>query len=512
MRVIAVVLGAIVGALALPPFDWPAFAWLALAPLLLAVRGQPTGDAFRYGALAGYVYGWATTWSIAEVGTAYFGLPLPIGIAAFALYYLIVIGVPFGLFAAGSALLQRTIAWHRACLLIPALWVASELLRARVFGQPWALLGYSQHDRTGLIQIATVTGVYGVSFLVALGGTAVAEAARRVWMRRGPREVAEALALPSAIVVACTIAGSLCLDTAPQNEVTPREVAVVQTDVSPARHWSPTYTRAQLTANVRVTDALPVTSHPALIVWPENAVPTYLESEPMLAVELAGIAARHRADLLFGGPRYEDGSSYNSARLITAAGRNGGHYDKRRLVLFAEEKPLVAVTSPTTSESIEEFRAGSESGVLASFVPLGISICHEVTHPDLSAQAVRDGAQLLVNIANDGWLDAGYEFAGRQHLDMAMFRAVETRRYLVRASTTGPSAVIDPYGRVVASLAPGTSGVLTATVAGRRGLTPYARLGDAFALASGCLAAAALLGTMRPRIVHMAVARLSVTH
>src|SRR6185436_18227813 len=104
---------------------------------------------------------------------------------------------------------------------------------------------------------------------------------------------------------------------------------------------------------------------------------------------------------------------------------------------------------------------GAGTTVLQGFVPFGVSICHEITYPELIAESVRDGAQLLVNIANDGWLDGGHAFAGRQHLAMAVFRAVENRRYVVRAATTGNSAVIDPYGRVVDALPAGRAGVLT---------------------------------------------------
>ena len=157
------------------------------------------------------------------------------------------------------------------------------------------------------------------------------------------------------------------------------------------------------------------------------------------------------------------------------------------------EKPRGSATSGSPGASPEEFSSGVASGVLQSFVRLGVSICHEITHPDLITESVTDGAELLVNIANDGWLDAGSEFVGQQHLAMAIFRAVETRRYLVRAATTGTSAVIDPSGQVVASLAPGTSAALVAKVAGRRTLTPYARVGDLFALGCACLAGGGLL-------------------
>jgi apolipoprotein N-acyltransferase len=212
----------------------------------------------------------------------------------------------------------------------------------------------------------------------------------------------------------------------------------------------------------------------------------------MLAAQLGNLAAGQRADLLFGAPRYEAGRTYNSVRLITADGQKAGHYDKQHLVLFAETNPLLSAASTAPSENPRQFSPGTGSGVLQSFVPLGITICHEILFPELVGRAIRGGAELLVNVSNDGWLDAGHGIASRQHWAMAAFRAVESRRYLVRAATTGVSGVIDPYGGVVASLVPGAEGVVTASVAGRSAITPYVRLGDAFGFACLFLAAAQL--------------------
>src|SRR6187431_1843648 len=171
MRVLAVVAGGVLYALALPPFDWGWCAWLVLVPLLWAIRGQTAATAFRYGVLLGYASGWAVTWCFADAATRYFEMPLPIAVAAVALWYLVVCGVPFGFFAAGSAIVLRRARSGEALVLVPALWVASEYLRGAVMGQPWGLLGYTQHAQQGLLQIATLTGVYGVSFVVALGST-----------------------------------------------------------------------------------------------------------------------------------------------------------------------------------------------------------------------------------------------------------------------------------------------------------------------------------------------------
>jgi apolipoprotein N-acyltransferase len=486
MRPVAVVAGGILYALALPPLDWAACGWLTLVPLLWVVRRESTASAFRYGVLYGYAFGWAATWCFADAARRYFEMPFPMAVAALAVWYLVVCGVPFGLFAAGSSTILRSGGRRQVQLFIPALWVATEYLRGRMMGQPWALLGYTQHAQVGLIQVATLTGVYGVSFLVALGNTTLAELLDSLTSAtHGPREPARALSVPAVVVAACWLGGWTSTPTGDVAGVGANRVAVVQMNLPPALHWTRSYTDAQVAAHVRATESL-LPGRASLIVWPENSVPRYLESEPMLAVELATLARRQKADLLFGGPRYEGGHTYNSARLITAAGRNGGYYDKRRLVLFAEEKPLALSEHTGVNESPEEFSAGTGSGVLQSFVPIGVSICHEIVHPDLIRESVRGGAELLVNIANDGWLDGEYQVARRQHLAMAVFRAVETRRFVVRAATAGTSAVIDPYGRLVTSQAPDTAGIMTAAVVGQRTVTPYVRLGDLFAFV--CLA------------------------
>jgi len=392
-----------------------------------------------------------------------------------------------------------------AGLLLPALWVTTEYLRGSVLGQPWGLLGYTQHAQLGLIQVATLGGVYAVSFLVAVGNTAVADlvehlaGGRRDWNR-----ALGTIVLPGVVVSACWLGGWTITPTSEPPSPDARQVAIVQTNVSPSLHWTRSYTDAQVVAHLRASESLPAGTA-SLIVWPENSVPRYLEREPMLAVQLATLAMRQKADVLFGGPRYDRGRTYNAARLITADGRNGGYYDKRRLVLFAEEKPLTFSEHAASNENPEEFSSGSGSGVLESFVPIGVSICHEIVHPDLIRTSVRDGAQLLVNIANDGWLDGGYQVAGGQHLAMAVFRAVETRRFVVRAATTGTSAVIDPHGHVIASQGPDTAGVVTASIRGQQALTPYVRFGDLFALMCVVVVASRLvrrpmrLGLRRPR-------------
>jgi apolipoprotein N-acyltransferase len=487
LRLLAVAAGAILYGLAFPPHDHAVLAWVALVPLLLVVRGRSTWSAF----LCGVAYGFACSATVAGWLAAtlarFFELPKVAGVLAGALYGLTFWGTAFGLFAAGAA---RVMATHRpvsATISIAALWVATELMRGRVMGQPWCLLGYAQHANVSLIQVSAITAVYGVSFLVALGNAAIAEAILLVGARRGGAAL-RPLLFAAALVVAVWLGGSHVVPG--RSETGSLGVALVQTNVPPAVHWTRAYTDRQILEHTRFTDDQVPPYGDGLIVWPENAVPRYLEVEPGLAVLLAGVARRHQADLLFGGPRFEDGRSYNSARLITAAGRNGGAYDKQRLVLLAEANPLHTPAPSAPDENPGEFTSGRGPGVLRNSLALGVSICHEALFPELSATAARAGAELLVNVSNDGWLDPLTGVAGAQHFAMAPFRAVETRRYLVRAATTGISGAFDPYGRVIASLPEGEAGVLRTQVNGRSGLTPYSRVGDVFAL--GCVLVAAV--------------------
>jgi apolipoprotein N-acyltransferase len=489
---VAVVLGAGLFALALPPFDHAALAWLTLVPLLLAVRGRPMLSGLGYGILYGSAWGWTVTgWSVQAV-ERYFAFGRPITLVIMSVFYAVVSAPTFGLFGAGAARLLGARSRLVRQLALPALWVAGELLRGRLVEQPWGLLGYTQHAHPGLLQIAAVTGVYGVSFVLAFGNVALVEA-----LAAPPgRQRLRLLAVPLAFVTAVWTGGAAFAYRGVIGGFAAHPVAVVQTNLPPAYEWTRAHADRQLLSHVQATMRLPKDPPPALIVWPENAITHYLEGEAMIAGSLSQLARTRHADLLFGAPRWDAGRTYNSIRLLRGDGREGSHYDKQHLVLFAESGLGAEPPGATASESPRSFTAGTKPGVLHSFVPVGVSICHEIVYPELIGAEVRAGAAMLVNVSNDGWLDAGTGAAGRQHFAMAVLRAVETRRYLVRAATTGISGIVDPYGRVLATIEPNTSGVITTSVAGRATLTPYVRLGDAFAFT--CLFVAGLALAWRP--------------
>jgi apolipoprotein N-acyltransferase len=327
--------------------------------------------------------------------------------------------------------------------------------------------------------------VYGVSFLLVGANLAVAEALHRLTSAAGVVRAARVLPVAFVAIVTCWLLGtrSIVANDARTDAAPSRPVAVVQTNIAPALRWTRAYVNAQIAAHLRESDRIPESAAPALIVWPESAIPRYLESEPTLERLIGGIARRHHADLLFGVPRYEDGRSFNSVRLIRSDGRLGGYYDKQRLVPLAEEKPTIFSRGTQSADEPESFVPGTGSAVLPGFVPLGVSVCHEIIHPDLVDAAAGRGAELLVNVANDGWVGQLSVGAAEQHLTMAVFRAIETRRFLVRAAITGVSAVIDPYGRITSALPAGEAGVLVTPVRPETRITWYVRLGDVFAVA-----------------------------
>jgi apolipoprotein N-acyltransferase len=172
---LALVLGAGLYAISFPPFDVATLGWIALVPLLVVIRHRDPRGAFAFGLLYGAACAWAVGPWMAPALSRFFGLNRPLGVLAASAYACMFWGSTFAVFAAGTIILRQRVSAAAHQIAVPALWVAMELVRARFLGQPWALLGYSQYAHPGIVQIAALTGVYGVSFLLASASTAVAE-------------------------------------------------------------------------------------------------------------------------------------------------------------------------------------------------------------------------------------------------------------------------------------------------------------------------------------------------
>lgn len=236
----------------------------------------------------------------------------------------------------------------------------------------------------------------------------------------------------------------------------------------------------------------------------------FLEREPLYRAAIARVLVPHGAELLAGGPRVEDEGApryYNSAFVLAPTGALVARYDKERLLPFAEYFPFGSGLLRREFARVREFTPGADGGtpLPTAAGPAGVVICNEAMFPRLVARRVRDGAALLVNLTNDSWLgDTQYSL---QALDMARVRAVEQRRWVIRASTSGPSALIDPFGRVVEATVPDVRATLAGTVRPEHGSSSYGAWGDAFGLGCVLVTAVAVAAGLRRAVPAWAESR-----
>ena len=476
--------------LACPPHEWSGAAWAVPGLLFVSTRRLRLVPAALSGALFAVLIGWGMTGWALNASLAYFAFNRLVAGAFVLGVWLLYGGIPYGLSVAGYGLAARRLPAACRAPFGAWVWVAGEALRTTLFtGMPWELLGHTQFRNLLVVQIADLGGVYAVSFLVALVSLSVAELVSEA--RASGRALLRHLG-PSLALLAVVLAYGLWSEHAYRGVAGPtRTIAVVQANIPNAFRWKRAFSERTLTTYSMLTRATePAT--PDLIVWPENAVDLYLDREPMLRAELGAVAGLAREGLLMGAPRLgSDGRAHNSAYLLGPDGGVVGTYDKQRLVPFAEYDPF---GSPSSGAEPAAYAPGPTTGPLATAtMRLGTVICYEALFPRLVRQLVRQGAELLVNISNDSWLDGGDGAAPRQHFSMVIFRAIETRRYLVRASASGVSGFVGPYGDPFALVPSNTAGTAVASVVPLHGTTPYVRWGDSWIAVAGLLLAATFL-------------------
>jgi apolipoprotein N-acyltransferase len=488
--------------LSFPRFGYGVVAWIALVPLLLALPGTSGWRAVRLGYVTGAVSAFGLLYWTSFVVVQYGGLSLPVGAGIMAALCLAVALFP-ALFAWALARALATFGgW--ALLGAPFLWVGTELLRVHtLFEFPWCLLGYSQYRNLPVIQIASITAVYGVSFLVVATSALVAFALEE---RQPSRRRAALLGLVLLGGGAWT-AGAWAMER-PRPETGRIRVGLVQASIRQDEKWAPGKAEDNVRRHLALTDEAAARGA-RLVVWPESAVPYLYDEDPALARTLRRLVRRLDVYLFFGnddryaGPQGEE-RFYVGAKLLTPAGRVAVRYHKIHLVPFGEYvplKPLFTLGGHVAAKLVQEvsdFAPGSEP-VLGEVEghPIGGYICYEAIFPDLVRRFAARGAELLVNVTNDAWY--GTTSAPYQHFAMAVFRAVENRRYMVRAANTGITAVVDPVGRVRERTALFVPTVVVDDVAFIADKSFYTRHGDVFARGCAAIALALLAATVRRR-------------
>ena len=363
------------------------------------------------------------------------------------------------------------------------------------------MIGYSQTGVQPLMQIADVTGVYGVSFLVVATNAALADLCWTLRVAgRSPAKAGRGLVPVLLLTLVVLSYGSVRRMTLPPLSGGAVETAVVQANLDLGSQWRDEMYGQNLDAYLRLTQQALHAGSVQLVIWPESSMTFLLDQEPMYRRAIAVVIGQRNAELVAGGPRFERSRYYNSAFLVSPAGTVLARYDKQLLLPFAEYFPFARfATLQRRFARVREFTPGDNAVSLPTVAGRGgVVVCNEAMFPDMVAQRVRAGATYLINLANDTWLgDSKYSL---KMFEIATWRAVEQRRMLVRASTSGPSAFVDVTGAVLQRTAPFTAATITGTIQPSTIITTYCRVGDAFAFGCAAIVAMTLLRWALTRI------------
>ena len=484
--------------------------WIAVTPLLIALlqarqretlqlqgaaKLQPASpwQGFFLAYLCGMVWYGGNCYWVFNTMKRYGGISAA-GAAGLLILFCLYLGLYHGAFGLITCLLAKK-SLRTALVLAPFVWVAVELARTRISGFPWDLLGIAQVDNIPLARIARFTGVYGISFEIMIVNTAFAAALLVDRKRR------------TSLLLA-TLAAALVLQIARWTPIPPlpadRSAVLVQENVPILENsdWTRQYYEATFSDLTNLSLNPPGTQgHPDLIVWPESPAPFY-SNDPGFRSGLAHIASTARSWVVAGSIGIEGSGGnqevFNSAALIDPSGELVARYDKVHLVPFGEYLPFPTLFSFAggLTKEVGTFTPGvSRSALRAGEQKLGIFICYESIFPDEVRRFANSGAQVFVNISNDGWYgDTG---AYAQHLKQARMRAIENDRWLLRATNTGVSAAIDPYGRVAQQAPRKLRTALVASYSLIDGTTFYTRHGDWLAYSCAIISLGAILFSLR---------------
>ena len=496
----------------MPPWH-SVFAWFGLAPLLWAIVsdqvnasqrpafGRPVRHTFLLGYLCGFLWYCGNCYWVRDTMSRYGDMP-PMAPTLLLIGFSLVLGLYFGVFALTVALVKRRTGSVRMALCAaPIVWTALELAASRITSVPWDQLGYSQVDNQILNQLAPWTGVYGISF-VLVAANALLVGALIIEERRTRIAAAGACVL--------ILGGLLGLALEPQKQTISATAVLIQPnlDVSSADAWQGAAWNqhiAQFTqlgdeecksyiAGIPQTGApaaqiacSPQPTHPDLVAWPESPAP-FDEQEPRFQQGMAEVARATQAPVVVGAIGMDPPLSgdlwryYNSAVIVGADGAKVGRYDKIHLVPFGEYIPykdLLFFAHKLTGRVSEFTRGDSRKTFRLNGHRYGVFICYETVFADEVREFARLGAEVFVNISDDGWY--GDTSAPWQHLNMARMRAIENRRWLLRDTNSGVTAAIDPYGRVTQSISRHVTDALPAQYGFRSDVTFYTAHGDVFA-------------------------------
>ena len=474
-----------------PKFDMEILAWVSLVPLLFAIQRENLLTSLYLGFITGFVsFLGILYWVIVAINT-YGGIHfIPSGLIL--LLLVVYLSLYVAVFAFLLNYIRRRVQWDMV-VVAPFLWVSLEYVRSFFLtGFPWATLGYSQYLNLPFIQVADITGVYGISFLILLVNSAVYDFISIMGRRERPPPIREGVVV---LAILSVVFGYGVAQIKRVENISSRQrkikIGLAQGSIDQSIKWNTTYQENTL----RIYQNLSLTlagEKPSLIIWPETATPFFFQSEKRYRPRVLEVAEKTGAYLLFGSPSYDWDKGkveyYNSAYLLSPEKEVIGRYDKIHLVPFGEYVPLsellfflgslsaVGNLSPGKTVQNLHFPQGD----------FGVLICFEIIFPNLCRKFVKGGADFLVTITNDAWF--GRTSAPHQHLSMATFRAIENRVSIARAANTGISAFIDAKGEIRKRSDLFVKEALVGQISPKIEGTFYTRYGDVFALVSSAMA------------------------
>ena len=490
-----------------PPFDISILAWISIVPLLvLSAELKSLKQSFILGFISGFVHFMTLLYWVTVAMKQYGNMPILLSAMV-----LILICAVLSLYVGVVASITSYVGLKdiKSIFVIPGLWIGLEFIRGYIphLGFPWCLMGYSQHNVQVISQLSAVTGIYGISYIILLVNCCVAH----FFIVKNKYErttfhiaVISIFALASVIVI-----GTWRISLFKEKEDAVLRVSVIQPSIDQSVKWDRSYQSSTMKLYGELTlSCFPF--KPEIIVWPETAVPFFLQEQMQYASQIQDMALESNSIIILGSPAYNkeekdsDTEYYNRAYYITGSSGIADYHDKVHLVPFGEYMPL-ADKLPFLKKLVPvagSFVPGDKLIPLKgdSYVSPGILICFEAIFPDLSRTYAENDANLLVNITNDAWF--GRTSAPYQHLAMTKLRSIETGLSIIRAANTGISALILPSGKVVQQ-----SGLFERTVLNgelpviNKNQTPYVRMGDWFLAVSAGVAVLLLLTGYRKRIV-----------
>ena len=492
IKILLAVLSGFLLTLSFPNTGISWLAWFALVPLLVALRNLSPKNGFYLGLCTGFAHYLTLVYWLAYTMKTYGNLPLYLCVTI-----LLLLSTYLALYFAIFSMALTRCAKPIFCLLMtPLIWVSLEYIRTFLFtGFPWELIGYTQYRTLPMIQIADLFGVYGVSFYIALSNAVISLMYLYVTGKGWQEEVVKTKLVAGSIMTLALIFilvwfyGKWRIQSiqALTSDSPSIQVAIVQGNIDQAKKWDPAFQRASTIKYVKLS-LLAKKHNPDLIVWPETATPFYFLHNTKLSEMVQNGIDNTGTDFLIGSPSFNIREKiveyYNSAYLVGPEGNIYGRYDKAHLVPFGEYVPFKKWL-PFLGKMVEhvgDFWPGKKGHTIQwKNYKLGLQICYEIIFPNLSRAMVKNKAALLVNITNDAWY--GRSSAPYQHFSMAIFRAVENRRSLIRAANTGISGFIDPSGRVIAPTQLFKDAVISRSVPMLHETTFYSSFGDLFAMA-----------------------------